>query len=402
MLGTANEIPAVFAVIEPVFARLGGHPLEQAARYVAEMASVGITAAAETGYVKRLRDGYVALCGQPSMPLRVMLYEQLTEQDPAGPFESPVDPAMLRKQGVKIFADGTPWLGTAATSFPYLDTEPVRRSRFPFGLHPRERALNYDRATFDRLLEPAAAAGLQVACHVNGDIAIDFVLDAYRDVLGRHGLLDTDHRWRVEHIGAVRVDQLERMADLGVVPTFGLFQFMQWGDLLDGQMYAPDHGGPWCRTGDAERLGLRQSYHNDGSISRPLPLANVQAAVTRRSNSRRADGTYGWADGQVHGADQAVSLDEALRAITINAAYCVHREHELGSLEPGKLADFVELAEDPHDVDPTEIVQRCAVRATWLGGHKVDTDRFVADVAGLESTPDHHTVRTKALGCHHR
>lgn len=97
---------------------------------------------------------------------------------------------MLRKQGVKIFADGTPWLGTIATSFPSLDTEPVRASGFPMGPHPAERALNYDRDEFDRLLGPAAAAGLQVACPVNGDLAIDFVLDAYEVTLERHDLLD--------------------------------------------------------------------------------------------------------------------------------------------------------------------------------------------------------------------
>jgi predicted amidohydrolase YtcJ len=402
MLGTANEIPAVFTVIEPVFRRLGGHPLTQAARYMAEMASVGITSAAETGYVEKLRDGYLALCGQPSTPMRLALYEQLTEPDPAAPFESPVDPSMLCKLGVKIFADGTPWLGTTATSFPYLDTEPVRRSGFPMGLHPGEKALNYDRATFDALLEPAAAAGLQVACHVNGDLAIDFVLDAYQDALDRHGLSGTDHRWRVEHIGAVRTDQLERMAEMGVVPTFGLFQFMQWGDVLDGQMYAPEHGAEWCRIGDAERLGLHQSYHNDGSISRPLPLANVQAAVTRRCNGRDAEGNYVWAEGAVHGPAQKVSLEEALRGITINAAYCLGRDDELGSIEVGKYADFVELSEDPHDVEPERIVRDCQVRATWLGGKKVDPDRFVADISRIDPTEAHHETRSRALGCHHR
>ena len=271
------------------------------------------------------------------------------------------------------------------------------------GLHAGTDALNFTPADFEAHLEPIATNGLQVACHVNGDLAIDMVLDAYEAVLSRHGLLDSDHRWRVEHIGAVRTDQLERMATLGVVPTFGLFQFTQWGDLLDGVMYDSEHGANWCRIGDAERIGLRQSYHNDGNISRPLPMANVQAAVTRRVNSRHADGSYGFADGNVHGVDQAVSLHEALRGVTVNAAYCIKRDHELGSLEVGKLADFVELADDPYAVAPTDIVQRCGVRATWLGGRHNDVDAFVAEVAALENHPDHHEVRAASTAsCNHR
>lgn len=402
MAGTANEIPAVFAVIAPVFAALGGHPLEQAARYMAEMSKVGITAAAETGYVSNLRSGYEALCSQPMVPLRMMLYHQLTEADAAEPLESQVDADLLAKVGYKIFADGTPWLGTIATSFSYLDTEPVRDAGFPLGLHPGERALNFTREEFEAHLEPIADSGRQVACHVNGDLAIDMVLDSYEAVLRRHGLLDSDHRWRVEHIGAVRQDQLERMATLGVVPTFGLFQFTQWGDLLDGVMYESVHGSSWCRIGDAERIGLRQSYHNDGNISRPLPMANVQAAVTRQVNSRHADGTYGFADGRVHGPEQRVSLHEALRAITINAAYCVKREHEIGSLEVGKFADFVELADDPYQVPADELVERCRVTATWLGGRRNDLDDFVAAVAELDNHPDHHRTRAGATaGCNH-
>lgn len=402
MTGTANEIPAVFVVIAPVFAALGGHPLEQAARYMAEMSAVGITAAAETGYVSNLKAGYEALCSEPTVPIRMMLYHQLTEADATEPLDSDVSPDLLDKIGFKIFADGTPWLGTIATSFAYLDTEPVREAGFPLGLHPGERALNFTREQFEAHLEPVAASGGQVACHVNGDLAIDMVLDAYEAVLGRHGLLDSDHRWRVEHIGAVRADQLERMAELGVVPTFGLFQFTQWGDLLDGVMYESAHGASWCRIGDAERIGLRQSYHNDGNISRPMPMANVQAAVTRQVNSRRADGSYGFADGQVHGPEQRVSLHEALRAITINAAYCVKRDDEIGSLEVGKFADFVELAADPYLVSPRELVERCRVRATWLGGRRNHLDEFVAAVADSENHPDHHLTRAGATaGCNH-
>jgi predicted amidohydrolase YtcJ len=80
--------------------------------------------------------------------------------------------------------------------------------------------------------------------------------------------------------------------------------------------------------------------------------------------------------GHVHGPQQIISIDQALRAYTIDAAYGLRREHEIGSLEPGKLADLVELSMDPFLADPDQMAQQIKVLGTWLSGHRINLDHF--------------------------
>ena len=91
------------------------------------------------------------------------------------------------------------------------------------------------------------------------------------------------------------------------------------------------------------------------------------------------------ASGQLHGANQAISVDEAMRAITINAAYSVHHEDQVGSIEVGKLADFVLLGADPYAV-PIDEIEKIKVLGTWVGGSPIDMDEFSSGGGGLTST----------------
>lgn len=90
--------------------------------------------------------------------------------------------------------------------------------------------------------------------------------------------------------------------------------------------------------GDAFKSGAVVSFHNDGMVSPPIPLLNIQSAITRKTPS-----------GELHGPEQIISLDDALKAHTIAAAYTLHRDKDIGSIEVGKLADFVELSKDPYE-----------------------------------------------------
>lgn len=124
---------------------------------------------------------------------------------------------------------------------------------------------------------------------------------------------------------------------------------------------------------------MRISLHFDAPLAPPIPLMNIQCAVTRMSRSSR-----------VHGAEQMISLDHALRAYTIDAAYGLRRDHELGSLERGKLADLVELSMDPYLADPHELAQQVTVKGTWLSGHRVDLAAYLDQVAAVD--PAAHPV----------
>lgn len=399
--GIANELPAVIQMVNPVLASLGGNPLEQSAAYFARLSRAGITSMGELGYLDTYRSTYEALCGLPSLPIRVRVYHATNDPGYLKPLTTSVREDRLSKGGIKFWADGSPWLGSIATSFPYLDTEVVRRAGIE-DLFPRERALNYNRDQLDAMLARSAGSGWQVACHANGDLTIDLVLDAYEHALTQQGLIGTDHRWRLEHVGAVRPDQLKRMSRLGVVPTFALFQMMQWGDLLDGQMYESRYGARWSPVGDAAATDLdqlHQSYHNDGNISPPSPLANVQAAVSRRANRLTRKGAYRLASGRMHGPEQQVSVTTALRAITINAAYILHRDHLVGSIEVGKLADFTQLSANPYAVNPSRIVDEVEVLGTWLAGQPNDPQAFVSDAAAITSAATSLSAHAVVAGC---
>ena len=132
-----------------------------------------------------------------------------------------------------------------------------------------DAGLNYSRQQFDEVLDAHGGKGLQVSTHVNGDVGIDLVLDAYERSLSKNGLIGSDHRWRIEHLGGARADQLERAAALGVSTSLGLFQFIFWGDLTDGQIFPPEIGSQWIRVGDAVRAGAVVSFHNDAPVTPP-------------------------------------------------------------------------------------------------------------------------------------
>ena len=177
--GRAYETAAVMAVAGPLMAAAIPHPLLSAARWYALMARGGITTTSDMTYSTKFLPGYEALASRPDCPLRVSLYHMSTEPDAGQPLSSPIPDAMLRKQGVKLWADGSPWVGTAALSYPYLDSATVRDAGIPIG-PAAESAMNYSRAELAAALDKFAPQGWQLAFHVNGDVGLDIVLDSLR------------------------------------------------------------------------------------------------------------------------------------------------------------------------------------------------------------------------------
>ncbi len=383
--GRAYETAAVRDAVGKVLLEAVPHPLHSAAKWYALMARNGITMTTEHTYASSMLKAYIGLASAKDVPLRIGLYHMSIETDCADAVETPIPDHLLWKQGIKLWADGSPWVGTIAASFPYLDNETTRNAQIPLG-PGGEKMMNYSRAELDQVLEQHISEGWQFAFHVNGDVGLDVVLDAYEHALSVNNLMGTDHRWRVEHCGGCRGDQFERAARLGVTISLLPAQFIYWGDLLDGTMFASEIGSQWVRASEAFKSGAVVTFHNDGSVSPPLPLLNVQAMVTRHSIS-----------GTLHGAEQAVSVDQALRAHTVNAAWQVGRNTDLGSLEVGKLADIVELSADPYEVDPHKLTDQVAIKGTWLGGRRIDLDAFLAEVEAMDPT-EHKHLAAQAAG----
>lgn len=370
--GRAYEVAALFIAGAPVLAALAQHPLKPVAEWYKLMATNGITSTSEHTYQGNQLKAYIAMAMAPDSPLRISLYHMSIEADCDQPVQTPIPENKLKKQGIKLWADGSPWVGTIAASFPYLDNDTTRNAAIKIG-PGGEGEMNYTRAQLDQILDKLVPSGYQMAFHCNGDVGMDVVLDAYEHALSKHKLLGTDHRWRIEHMGACRADQFDRAARLGVGLSMSPFQFIYWGDKLDGEMFPSEIGSQWQSVGDAFRSGAVVSFHNDGSVSPPIPLLNWQATTTRQT-----------ASGQVHGANQAISLDDAIKAHTVNAAHMLGRDHEIGSIEVGKLADFAELSADPYQADLHKLTEQVKILGTWVGGKKIDLDAFMAQIEAMD------------------
>lgn len=375
--GRGFEVPVLTEVLAPLIAGMG-NPLRSAALFFSAMARAGYTSASDMSYDRQLKPAYEALAAAPSCPLRVSLWEMSTTESYTESEEFTVDEDMLRKTGVKLWTDGAVWVGTGATSFPYVESDATRRAAIDPTTAGGTRSLNYSRQQLDVILDKAAPLGWQMAFHSNGDLAVELALDAYEAALQRHGLLGTDHRWRLEHVGGATRAQLDRAARLGVHVSMSPFQYYFWGDLLDGHIFDHEHGSQWQPFADAVASGACVSLHNDGSVSPPSPLTNIQTVTARRTRA-----------GNVHGAEQAITLDEALRAQTINAARTLQRDRLIGSIAVGKLADFVELSHDPYGIDPARLTEEISIKGTWVGGRRVDLDTFLG--AFLDATDTNHS-----------
>lgn len=204
--------------------------------------------------------------------------------------------------------------------------------------------------SLDKVLSVHASQGWQISFHVNGDVGLDIVLDAYERALATHDLLGTDHRWRLIR-RAARGDQFERAAGLGVASACRPSSSSTGGICSTARCSPARSAGSGMRGGDAFASGAVTTFNNDGPVSSPVPLLNVQCMVTRRTPS-----------GAVHGTAQAVSIDQALRAHTVNAAFQLGRDHDLGSIKAGKLADFVVLSAISYAADVDKLTDEVKVQ----------------------------------------
>ncbi|MEV1116485.1 amidohydrolase [Actinosynnema sp. NPDC049800] len=197
-------------------------------------------------------------------------------------------------------------------------------------------------------------AGWQLAVHAIGDRAVDFALDALSEALQTTPRPDARHR--IEHCGLVRPEQLARIAELGVIPVIQPTFLWAYGDDY-AKIMGPERS-PWMYRG---KSFLDHGIPLAGSSDRPVadgkPLRAIQFMAERRSR-----------EGNPIGPDEAITVHQALSAYTIGAAYACRQENALGTIAPGKLADFAILESNPLTSDISKIGD-IAIAATVIGGH---------------------------------
>lgn len=197
-------------------------------------------------------------------------------------------------------------------------------------------------------------AGSTVHVHCNGDEAVDVLLDAMESVLAANPR--ADHRHTVQHCQLTTPGQYRRMRALGMCANLFSNHLHYWGDQHASSTVGPDRAARMNSAATALRIGVPLSIHSDASVTPLGPLHVAWCAVNRLT-----------ATGVVLGPEERIGVADALRAITIGAAYQLKLDDELGSIAPGKRADFAVLTEDPFAVDPTEL-RDVGVAGTVLGG----------------------------------
>ncbi len=196
--------------------------------------------------------------------------------------------------------------------------------------------------------------GFQLHIHANGDEAIEVVLDALQAALAKHPR--PDHRHTLQHGQMVDEALLRRMARLGVCANLFANHLYYWGDAHHDLTMGPDRAHRLNPCASALRLGVPLAIHSDAPITPLAPLFTAWCAVNRVTSS-----------GRLLGATERIGVDDALRTITLGAAYTLGLDHRVGSIEIGKWADFCVLADDPMAVDPMKL-KDVSVLGTVLGG----------------------------------
>ncbi|MGA1362531.1 MAG: amidohydrolase [Ilumatobacteraceae bacterium] len=207
---------------------------------------------------------------------------------------------------------------------------------------------------FEKML-PYHRAGYQLAMHTNGDEAVNGGLDVYERLLLEHPRFD--HRHRLEHAQLATEEAFVRMKALGVSVNLFANHVWYWGDTHRTDTAGPAKARRLDACGTAARLGVPFSIHCDAPVTPLDPLFTMWCAVNRFTSG-----------GHLLGESERISAEQALRAMTIDAAYLLKMDHQVGSLVVGKQADMAVLADDPTTVDPAAI-KDIAVHATVSGGH---------------------------------
>ncbi len=212
---------------------------------------------------------------------------------------------------------------------------------------------------YERIVVEAHAAGWQLALHAIGDRAIDAALDLIEEAQRRFPRADC--RPRIEHCGLVRPDQLPRLASAGVIPVVQPEFLYDFGDDYASVM-GPSRADWLYRGQSFLDHGLRIAASSDRPVTTGAPMTALAFMTTRRSRS-----------GQPIGAAEALTVHDALRAYTIDAAFACRVDDLVGSLRTGKRADLVVLGRDPLTTPPEQLAD-IAVKATLLDGRAVHTD----------------------------
>jgi predicted amidohydrolase YtcJ len=312
--------------------------------------AAGVTTVQSGGVDQSLFSGLRWLSKLQRIPQRVVVWPLSAEMSSTllkDDFSlSDVETDKFSATAVKIIVDGSIQGYTAFLSEPYFR-------------QPEEEAADYrgfarvSQQQLDVEVQGYYCRGYQIALHGNGDAAIQMILDAVEKARGQCARRDT--RTILVHSQMARVDQLRRMKDLEISPSFFVAHTYFWGDRHRDQFLGPQRAARISPLQDALSDDLRFTLHLDSPVV-PMDVGRLMwSAVTRQTRS-----------GSALGGDQRITPLQALRGVTIDAAWQSFKEKNIGSLEVGKQADFVLLDRNP--LGKNSDLLNFKVEKVWIGG----------------------------------
>ena len=266
---------------------------------------------------------------------------------------------------VKFFADGVIETHTAAMLAPYSD-DPTQSGQ-----------LLWDPVNYTKAVTELDRRDLQIFTHAIGDRGIRMALDAYE--AAQNANHTTDARHRIEHIEDVSAADIPRFGQLGVIASFQPLHAYPNEDTL--AIWSRNVGAERARRAWAwrsiESTGGRLAFGSDWPVVTQNPWPGVQNAVTRQTTEGNPPGGFV--------PQERISLEDAIKAYTLGAAFAGHREKTEGSLEPGKVADLIVISQDVFKIEPTEI-GKTEVLLTMVGGKVVyQSPKWEAKPAAAEA-----------------
>jgi predicted amidohydrolase YtcJ len=351
--GELQEFAAMFPVLRIIgnaFRAAGTS--EAGLRRFGELAQrVGVTTSADLGN-DPTEEGYATLArvtAEPAFPVRVvpgamsLNHSRSMEEHAAllrGRIKGNTD--KLHYGIVKLFADGS-IQGFSA------------RLRWPGYYNGHANGIwNQPPEQLKASIDFFHAQGFQLHIHTNGDEATEVALDALDAAQQRTPR--RDHRHTLQHCQMADEALFRRMANLGVCANLFANHLYYWGDAHRTQTLGPDRAERMDACATALRLGVPLAVHSDAPITALAPMFTAWCAVNRVTSS-----------GHVLGPNERISVADALRTITLGAAYTLGLDDRIGSIEVGKFADFCVMDDDPTEIDPARL-KDVRIAGTVLGG----------------------------------
>ncbi|WP_299424858.1 amidohydrolase [uncultured Shimia sp.] len=335
--GTPNgvlEENAFFLVLGKLMGGVGEEGFKAFARAGTQLwASFGYTTAQEGRATPQVAEIARAVAAAGDLPVDVAVYpDVLVDRDYILANQSDTYENGVRIAGAKLTIDGSPQGFTALRDRPYFD---------PVGTYPPGYK-GYAAASEDQVNDAISWAfenNIQILTHSNGEGASDMLLAAIKAAEATHGL--ADRRPVLIHGQFLREDQVGEMRDLNVFPSLFPMHTFYWGDWHRDHTVGPINGDNISPTGWVRERGMMFGTHHDAPVAFPDSMRVLSATVTRRTRS-----------GDILGPHHRVDVMTALKAMTLWPAYQHFEEDMKGSIEVGKVADFVILSDDPTAVDP--------------------------------------------------